>query len=436
MKSNSRRSGPTFPDLRAGQASPAPQQIAIFGLFFFLAAAPTLREVGPSAALWATPAILLAAMMIAWAAESAQYFMAQGFALAILAWLQTLPEFAVEAVLAWKQQVPLLMANLTGALRLLTGLGWPMIYFTAAVFHRIRHKRPLKRIVLEDEHCIEVVGLLAPLLYMSFIWLKGSLNLVDAAVLVLIYCAYLAVLTRMPAEEQETIEDLERIPRAIVTAKPMARRITIFLLFAGGGALIYFTAEPFLGSLLAISAILGVPSFVFVQWVAPFVSEFPEKVSAFYWARTVDRASMALMNMVSSNINQWTLLAAMLPIVLSISRGAVSPIVFDQQQSLELLMTLGQSFVGMMFLVNMELDWWEAAALFGLWGIQFVLSPIPPDAGFLGYLASRIHRWVTAAYFIWLAAGVIRILTGGRGANAFHLFATMWRKHVRRSAAV
>ena len=91
---------------------------------------------GPLRCLWTAPAILVSAMLIAWAAESAQYFMAQGVALAILAWLQTLPEFAVEAVFAWKQQVPLLMAGLTGALRLLTGLGWPMIYFTAALFYR------------------------------------------------------------------------------------------------------------------------------------------------------------------------------------------------------------------------------------------------------------------------------------------------------------
>jgi hypothetical protein len=34
---------------------------------------------------------------------------------------------------------------------------------------------------------------------------------------------------------------------------------------------------------------------------------------------------MALMNMVSSNINQWDLLAAMLPIVYSISMGAATP---------------------------------------------------------------------------------------------------------------
>ena len=73
------------------------------------------------AVLWTTPAIIVASLMIAWGAEAAQFFMAQGIALAVLALLQTLPEFAVEAVLAWHQQVPYLLANLTGALKLLTG---------------------------------------------------------------------------------------------------------------------------------------------------------------------------------------------------------------------------------------------------------------------------------------------------------------------------
>src|SRR5262249_58465112 len=109
------------------------------------------RAASPSSVLWTAPSILVAAMLIAWAAESAQFFIAQGFALAILAWLQTLPEFAVEAVLAWKQQTPLLLANLTGALRLLTGLGWPMIYATAAFFYRRRESQPLRPIKLEDE---------------------------------------------------------------------------------------------------------------------------------------------------------------------------------------------------------------------------------------------------------------------------------------------
>lgn len=402
---------------------------------FLLLASLEIVQVGPETALWATPAIIFAAMMIAWAAESAQFFVAQGFALAILAWLQTLPEFAVEAVLAWKQQVPLLMANLTGALRLLTGLGWPMIYCTAAFFHRMQHNEPLRKIDLDEEHCVEVMGLFAPLLYALFIWWKASLSVWDAAVLILIYVAYLLVLSKLPPQEHESAGELDRIPRAVVLAPPIWRNAAILGLFAAGGGLIYFAAEPFLGSLLAVSAMLGIPNFVFVQWVAPFVSEFPEKVSAFYWARTVTKAPMALMNMVSSNINQWTLLAAMLPIVYSLSRGEMSAIPFDGRQELELLMTIGQSMVGMIFLVNMKMVWWEASVLFGLWAVQFAFSPFEPGAGALGYIAGHVHEYVTYVYLAWAAIAFLKFLLRPRTATAFLLFAKIWRTHVRPSAA-
>jgi len=402
--------------------------VALCALLLF--AAVPFHEVPASTALWAAPAILLAAMLIAWAAESAQFFIAQGFALAILAWLQTMPEFAVEFVFAWKQQVPLLMANLTGSLRLLTGLGWPMIYAVAAFCYRRRYGKPMKEIALHDEHCVEVMGLCVPVAYMIFVWAKGSLNVFDAGVLILIYSAYLVVLGKMPPQEAEGIEDLEIIPRSIVKSRRGVRNLSIAGFFLGGGVLIYVSAEPFAGSLLAVSAALGVPSFVFVQWVAPFVSEFPEKVSAFYWARTIHRAPMALMNMVSSNINQWTLLAAMLPIVYSISRGAVSPIPFDDQQKLELLMTLGQSLVGIIFLVNMKLTWWEASTLFSLWFIQFAFSPVKPGPGFAGFMAGNIHWIVTVLYFLWFALGLVRYARGGRHPEAFRLFAALWREHI------
>lgn len=398
---------------------------------FALVASLEIVQVGPETALWATPAILGAAMLIAWAAESAQFFIAQGFALAILAWLQTLPEFAVEAVLAWKQQTPYLVANLTGALRLLTGLGWPMIYAVAAFFYRRKHGKPMNSIKLAAEHCIEVIGLLVPLLYMLIVWAKRTLDLLDAAILVGIYIAYLIVLSKMPPQEHEGIEDLDRIPRAVVRSRPMWRTFWIVAMFAAGGGLIYYAAEPFLGSLFAISAIVGVPSFVFIQWVAPFVSEFPEKVSAFYWARTIDRAPMALMNMVSSNINQWTLLAAMLPVVFSVSVGAPSAIHFDGQQELEIIMTIGQSLVGMIFLVNMELVWWEAATLFALWFGQFLLSPMKPDGTLLGNIAGHCHEGVTVIYFLWFAVEVIRIIMGKRVPAAFTEFRNHWRAYVR-----
>src|SRR5687768_16220237 len=90
-------------------------------------------------AIWTFPSILVSAFVIAWGEEAAQFLISQGLALAILAWLQTLPEFAVEAVIAWNAGkdptlTHLAIANFTGSLRLLVGLGWPMIYFVAAAF--------------------------------------------------------------------------------------------------------------------------------------------------------------------------------------------------------------------------------------------------------------------------------------------------------------
>src|SRR5207244_13039446 len=76
------------------------------------------------AALWTFPSMLGSAFLVAWGAEAAQFLISQGLALAILAWLQTLPEFAVEAVIAWEagrdpERAHLAIANLTGAIRLL-----------------------------------------------------------------------------------------------------------------------------------------------------------------------------------------------------------------------------------------------------------------------------------------------------------------------------
>jgi cation:H+ antiporter len=397
---------------------------------FLLAAAPAFSEARPETILWAGPSILIAAMVIAWAAESAQFFIAQGFALAILAWMQTLPEFAVEADLAWRQQIPSLFANLTGALRLLTGLGWPMIYAAAAVVQRRRGERPLGRIQLTGEHSIQVVGLLLPVIYVTFVVAKGSLNIIDSVVLAAIYAAYLAVLRKVPPQEEEGIEDLERIPRFIVLS-PRTRRIALIGgLFTLGGVLIAFSTDPFVGSLFSISLRLGVPSFVFIQWVAPFISEFPEGLSTFYWARTVHRAPMALMNMVSSNINQWTLLVAMLPVVLSLSVGGIASLPLDGQQKLEVLMTIGQQLVGMLFLTNMVLAWWEASALFILWIVQFAFSAIKPDMPFWGSAGEQVRFWITIAYFVWAAWEIVRLLLGKRKPAAFVEFGKIWRDYV------
>jgi cation:H+ antiporter len=113
---------------------------------------------------------------------------------------------------------------------------------------------------------------------------------------------------------------------------------------------------------------------VFVQWVAPFLSEFPEKVSAFHWAKRVRTAPLALMNMVSSNVNQWTVLAAAIPIVFSVARGGPAALPLDGVQRLEVLLTVLQSVVAALVLARMRFEWWNAAGLFLLWLAQFLVD--------------------------------------------------------------
>ncbi len=404
--------------IRTGFPLPRASQTTVLALLFF--AAPLFHS-SPWTALWTVPCILLASLLITWGAESAQFFLAQGFALAILAWMQTLPEFAVEAVLAWRQQTGLLLANLTGALRLLTGLAWPMIYATAATVHRRRTGSALQKIELDRHQSVEVIGLLFPLLYALIIWWKAALHVYDACILVVFYAVYLALLSKLPPEKREAVDQLEFVPRHIVRA-PRARRIlAISACFLAGGMVIYFTAEPFLGSLVAVATAIGIPSFVAIQWFAPIISEFPELASTFYFARQKENASIALMNIASSNINQWTLLVAMLPIVFSLSRGTASFIAFDSQQESELLLTIGQSLVGMIFLLKMEFAWWEAAGMFMLFAAQFVFPAL---------LRSQSRMWITAAFFIWSIAAAVQIAFRKRRRNAFSSFFETWRAHV------
>jgi cation:H+ antiporter len=360
------------------------------------------------AALWTFPSILLSAFLVAWGAEAAQFLISQGLALAILAWLQTLPEFAVEAVIAWDaggnpERAHLAIANLTGAIRLLLGLGWPMIYYVFAFFGRRRGETGLPSIKLRPEHATEVIGLVPPLLYFIVIVVKQTISWVDAVVLMVLYALYLWALLRNPPHDVEQLADAPRVSQWAYRQRGWRRKAAIGGLFAAGGFLLYVTAHPFLESMLAVAALVGVSQFVLVQWVAPFLSEFPEKVSAFLWARRVTHAPMALMNMVSSNINQWTVLAAMIPLVYGYSHyhhtGAWADFHFDAEQRVEIILTLLQTGLGMVVLANMEFDWFDATALFVLWIVQF--------------LAPHLREEVSVAYALWIVILLVGFVVRG-----------------------
>jgi cation:H+ antiporter len=350
---------------------------------------------------------------VAWGAECAQFYISQGLALALLAWIQVLPEFAVEAVIAWHKDVPLMTANFTGALRLLTGLGWPTIWLVKVLSRRGRGETRLWRpILLDPEHAVEIVGLTPALIYFAWIIWKGTLGLADSGVLLAVYAAYLWVLQRIPPKEHEEVEDAGTVPRAVMRLASPWRPIAVVGLFLIGGAMLYVTAHPFLQSMIGLATVAGVSQFVFVQWVAPFLSELPEFVTTSYWARSRGKAGMALMNMASSNINQWTVLAAMIPIVYSWSLGHVASVPLGPHRT-ELLLTLLQGALGVVLLANFEFQAYEALGLLLCWAVQFA---VPDSRGTM--------CWVYAG---WLALELVSGLWRKNRLKAFAVFPRLWR---------
>jgi cation:H+ antiporter len=291
-----------------------------------------------------------------------------------------------------------------------------MIYAVAAFSSRRRRGRPLGRIALADDHAVEVVGLLPPLAYFVIVWWKGSLSLVDSAVLIGTYVVYLVVLLRIPPRA-ETVEEDEEVPavsRWALSFTGWKRWAAVGGLFAGGGAIILLVAEPFLASMMAMAASLGISQFVFIQWVAPFISEFPEKTSAFAWARRISRAPVALLNMVSSNINQWGVLSGLLAVIYCYSHGSTAALPFDEFQRLEILLTILQAFLGWIFLASMSFEAYEAVGLFVLWLIQFVRPGL-----------RREMVWV---YLAWIAVEILLLLLGKKRIVAFEAFARSWKE--------
>ena len=379
---------------------------------------PDEAQRAASQAMWTFPSILTSAFVVAWGAEAAQFHVSQGLALALLAWIQVLPEFAVEAVISWERNVPLMTANFTGALRLLTGLGWPTIWVFFALSRRRKGAQERwPRIELEPDHSAEVVGLLPPLAYFGWIIYKGSLDLIDAGVLLGLYVAYLVVLNRVPPKDHEEIGDVAAVPRAVLGLPAMQRRLAIMGLFLAGAVGIYFTAHPFLESMVGLATVLGISQFVFIQWVAPLLSELPEFTTTSYWSSR-GKGSMALMNMVSSNINQWTVLAAMIPIVYSMSLGHPAAVPLSEHR-VELILTLLQGVLGTLMLANLSFGPHEAVGLFGLWFIQL--------------LVPHWREEVSMVYGAWILFELAMVTRGGR-LQAFPAFIDLLRRPRRRRA--
>ena len=362
---------------RFGRAETRAVLVAAFTLLPFTA----LRFLGVGGgsplvlALGIGVAIVAAAFFLTWATEALEVVIAAPVALAILALVEVAPEYAFEILLAYRQQVTLAAASMTGANRLLLGLGWPLIFFVAFASAR-RRGQGFTEIRLDSRHAVTIAYLFVASLYAFVIVVKRSLSVLDSAALIAIYGMYIysGLRTRkLEADIAELEEDEVGVGAATRDLPPRRRGIAIAVFLAAGAFVLLFGAEPFMDSLLATARRAGVSEFALIQWVAPFLSEFPESLTAFLWAATITRAALGLGNLMSSKLNQWTLLIAAIPLAYSVGVGHLAPLQLTVQSVDEIFLTAAQSLFGTVVLLTLRFRMRDALLLLGLFLVQFVL---------------------------------------------------------------
>ncbi|MTJ93341.1 MAG: sodium:calcium antiporter [Desulfovibrio sp.] len=358
-------------------------------------------------ALLSGMAILGASFLLTWACEVAQMDIPQAVAVAVVAFIAVLPEYAVDMYFTWMAgQHPesayshYAIANMTGANRLLIGVGWSAIVLVfAGKFH--------SGVSLPDDKRTDVLFLGLATLYALFIPIKGSLTWVDGVVLLGIYIWYICIIARRPVEEEEP-----EGPAALLAqfAKKVRLR-SVIAIFIFSALVIMCNAEPFSESLVASGKLLGINEFLLVQWLAPIASESPEFIIALMFAAR-GNASLALGSLLSSKLNQWTLLVGMIPGVYAASFGSLSPSInLDTHQFQEILLTAGQSLFAVALLVDLRLQVREAVWLLVLFAAQ-LLSPmydVQLEALLgLAHDPLRLHFFFAQVYLVLAAVLLLR----------------------------
>ncbi|SKL35892.1 Sodium/calcium exchanger family protein [Mycobacteroides abscessus subsp. bolletii] len=318
-------------------------------------------------------AVVAASFVLAWAAEAAQIDVSGGLAIAVLALIAVLPEYAVDLYYAYiSGQVPeysqYAAANMTGSNRLLMGLGWPVVVLIALAVARKTSGRPTNLLSLEPSNRIELGFLLVAGVVAFVIPASGQIHLVLGIALLAWFGFYLFTISRGEVEEPQLVGTAA----AIGMLPKHMRRSTVVTMFILAASIILLCAEPFANSLVSAGTQLGIDQFLLVQWLAPLASEAPEFIIAAIFAAR-GKGTAAIATLISSKVNQWTLLIGSLPIAHLAGGGGYS-LVLDARQVEETLLTATQTMMGVALILALRFHRGTAWALLALFVIQFPIT--------------------------------------------------------------
>ena len=351
-------------------------------------------------------AILGAAFLLSWACEVAEEDVPQALAVSVLALVAVLPEYAVDATFAYKaahdpEAAGYAIANMTGGNRLMLGFGWTLV----CVLNWAKFRRD--RVVLPRDVGAEITILLLSTLYALVPVWRGSLTIFDTCVYVSLYFMYLIAAARGEEHESHPVG-----PAAALASQSTAvRRAGILLLLLFGAGVILLSAEPFAEALVHTGKEWGVDEFVLVQWVAPLASEAPEVVVATLMVLRA-ASSTGLRALISSSVNQWTLLVGTLAVVASLGAGHVATLPLDERQRDEMLLTAAQCLFGIAVIADLRLQLWQAGLLGGLFLVQPLLPAYHHEIAlvYLGLFVSLVVFDKRSRNGIWESAKTFWIL--------------------------
>ncbi len=318
-------------------------------------------------------AVVSASFLLAWAAEAAQIDVSGGLAIAVLALVAVLSEYAVDLYYAFVSghNTQYAAANMTGSNRLLMGLGWPVVVLVSIVAARRIGTGKATGLTLEPANRVELGFLLIAGVAAFAIPVGGEIHLGLGLALLAWFGFYLCKVSHGDVEEP----DLVGTAAALGELSDRTRRAVVVGLFAVSGAVILLCAKPFADNLVAAGTELGIDRFLLVQWLAPLASEAPEFIIATIFA-TRGKGTAAIATLISSKVNQWTLLIGSLPLAHLLGGGGFA-LELDSRQIEEVLLTAGQTLMGVAVILALRFHRAAAWTLLGLFLVQFPITSTP-----------------------------------------------------------
>ena len=321
--------------------------------------------------------IVAGAFLLSWAAEVAELDVSASLAIAVLALIAVLPEYAIEAVLAWDAgstfdtatgavttETSRVAANVTGSNRLLIGLGWSAVILI--FWLKRRHALDMR-----GELGLEIRMLAIVTVVTLLVFFMGQVHIMVAVGLIGLYIAYLWLSSSSDVEEPELIG-----AAALIGSLPVVwRRTMVVVLFIFAAGVILIAAEPFVESLVESGESFGIDEFILIQWIAPLASESPEIIVAVLFSLRANPVA-GMTALISSSVNQLTLLVGSMAVIFSISAGEILSFPLDYRQTVEFLLTTSVSAAALMLIAKRVLSWNAGVILLVLFALHLAFPDL------------------------------------------------------------